>query len=234
MAGLKVKVLNGGYKAYRHFILGKLAEKRKMIILGGLTGSSKTHIINCLRGRGNQVIDLEDLANHKGSAFGALGQKPQPSTEHFANMLYDEWKKLDPTKPVWLEDESRNIGSVFLPDEFYNNMQESPTIVLMMDVRTRMPRLLMEYSLFSSEELISGVNRISKRLGGDNTKAAVSAIESGDISNAIEISLSYYDKAYLYGLKKKRMENLLYIETDTDDIEANTSKVSEAAVKITV
>ena len=62
-----------------------------MIVLGGMTGSSKTHILRYLKQSGHQVIDLEGLANHKGSAFGSLGQQAQPSTEHFANILYNEW-----------------------------------------------------------------------------------------------------------------------------------------------
>ena len=234
LAGLDVKILEGGYKAYRHLVLNELALKRKTIILGGLTGSSKTHILNYLKVSGQQVVDLEGIACHKGSAFGALGQQAQPSTEHFANLLYDEWVKLDEQKPVWLEDESRNIGSVFMPEDFYNNMQEAPAIILMMDVKTRMPRLLKDYSVFPPEELKAGIYRISKRLGGDNTNAAISAIESGDIARAIEISLIYYDKAYLFGLTRKKTNNRIYVETDTDDIEINALKVLEAAGKLNV
>jgi len=234
LAGLKVKVLDGGYKAYRHLVLESLAAKKKMLILGGLTGSGKTHILNYLKNIGHQVIDMEGLANHKGSAFGSLGQKPQPSTEHFANMLFDEWKSKDPERLVWLEDESRNIGSVFLPEEYYSNMQEAPAIVLMMDIKTRMPRLLEEYSEFPEDSLINGIQRISKRLGGDNTKEAISAIRSGDIAKAIEITLAYYDKAYMYGLKRKTPSKVILIKTDTDNIIENASKVLEASGKISL
>jgi tRNA 2-selenouridine synthase len=213
-------------------VLESLAEKKKMLILGGLTGSGKTHILNHLKNTGQQVIDMEGLANHKGSAFGSLGQRPQPSTEHFANMLFDEWKTKDPERKVWLEDESRNIGSVFLPEEYYSNMQEAPAIVLMMDIKTRMPRLLEEYSVFPEENLINGIQKISKRLGGDNTKEAISAIRSGDIAKAIEITLAYYDKAYMYGLKRKSPSKVILVKTDTDNIIENASKVLEASGKI--
>jgi tRNA 2-selenouridine synthase len=233
LAGMEVYVLEGGYKAYRHYILEKLSEKRKILILGGLTGSSKTHILNYLKGNGIQVIDMEGLANHKGSAFGALGQSKQPSTEYFANLLYDEWRKTDPDLPVWLEDESRNIGSVFMPDEYYVNMQNSPAVVLMMDINTRMPRLIKEYSEFPGEYLIASVMKISKRLGGDNTREAVTAIERGDFSRAIEITLKYYDKAYLFGLTRKDPGKLIYVKTDTDDIKINAGLVLEASKKIT-
>jgi tRNA 2-selenouridine synthase len=231
-ADLEIFVLDGGYKTYRNRILSRLAEKRKMIILGGMTGSSKTHILKYIETIGHQVIDLEGLANHKGSAFGSLGQPAQPSTEHFANLLFVEWNKLGKDFPVWLEDESRNIGSVFIPDTFYLNMQDSVTIVLVLDLATRMPRLLDEYSKYPPESLISSINRISKRLGGDSTKSAIKAINEGDFSKAIEITLNYYDKAYLYGLKRKSSNNLIYVNSDSADIEANALKIIKAASQI--
>jgi len=232
LADINVQVLEGGYKSYRSYILEFISEKRKLIVLGGMTGSSKTHILKYLNDHGEQVVDLEGLANHKGSAFGALGQPQQPSTEHFANLLFNEWHLKDKEKPVWVEDESKNIGSVFLPDRFYQNMQETRAIILMMDVKTRLPRLMEEYSVYDPELLKASVQKISKRLGGDNTRDALLAIDNGDISKAIEISLFYYDKAYLFGLKKKSPENLIFIETETDNIEENSEKVLEAAAKI--
>jgi tRNA 2-selenouridine synthase len=232
LGDIETEVLEGGYKAYRNYILGRLGEKRKMIVLGGLTGSSKTYILRYLQSAGHRIIDLEGLANHKGSAFGALGELPQPSTEHFANLLYDEWKKNDKNLPFWVEDESRNIGTVFIPDSFYERMQDAPVIVLMMEVKQRLPRLIQEYSIYPPESLKASVMRISKRLGGDNTRDALNAIEHGDYSMAIEISLGYYDKAYQYGLKKKSSSNLIYVETDTDDVGANAMKILDAAGKI--
>jgi tRNA 2-selenouridine synthase len=222
-------VLEGGYKAYRNHILEKLSEKRKMIVLGGLTGSSKTHIIRYLKAAGQQIVDLEGLANHKGSAFGALGEMAQPTTEHFANLLFDEWKGNDSSLPCWVEDESRNIGTVFIPDGFYLNMQQSPTIVLMMEVKLRLPRLIREYSTFPPELLIASIMKISKRLGGDDTRDALNAVEQGDFAKAIEITLRYYDKAYQFSLRKKPEGNLVYVDTDTDDIEANAMKILEVA-----
>src|SRR5450759_1900240 len=189
LGDIDTEVLDGGYKSYRHHILESLSEKRKMIVLGGMTGSSKTHILKYLKGLGQQVIDLEGLANHKGSAFGSLGQPPQPFTEQFANILFNEWKQINKNLPFWVEDESRNIGSVFMPDLFYLNMQDTPAIILMMDVRTRLPRLMEEYSTYPSESLKASIMKISKRLGGDNTRDVINAVETGDFAKAIEITL---------------------------------------------
>ena len=232
LGDIETEILEGGYKAYRNHILNSLAEKRKMIVLGGMTGSSKTHILRYIKESGRQVIDLEGLANHKGSAFGALGQLPQPTTEHFANLLFDEWKKLNSNFPFWVEDESRNIGSVFMPDEFYSNMQDTPAIILIMDVKTRLPRLLKEYTAYPPELLKSSIMKISKRLGGDNTRDAIDAVDEGNFAKAVEITLYYYDKAYMFGLKKKNSKNIIMVNTDTDDIESNALKVIDAADRL--
>lgn len=232
LGDIDTEILNRGYKAYRNYILSALSGKRKTIILGGMTGSSKTLILRHLKKQGQQVVDLEKLANHKGSAFGALGQPPQPSSEYFANLLFNEWKQINKDLPVWIEDESRNIGNVFMPDDFYNNLQDSPTIILLMEVKERLPRLMEEYSTYPPELLKGSIMKISKRLGGDKTKDALDAVDKDDLAKAVEIVLKYYDKAYLYGIKRKNRKNLIYLKTETDDIEINAGLVLNAATKI--
>jgi tRNA 2-selenouridine synthase len=227
MAGIETGILDGGYKSYRHYILEKLAEKRNWLILGGLTGSGKTEILKAMKNLEYQVVDLEGIACHKGSAFGSLGQQPQPTSEFFANLLYRELEKTDKNKTVWLEDESKNIGTVFMPDQFYNNMLESTVIALIMDVNTRMPRLLKEYSQYPKEDLKASILKISKRLGGDNTRDALASIESGDFTRAIAITLYYYDKAYRFSLKRRHESNIHYIHTDSDDPAYNLNKILE-------
>jgi tRNA 2-selenouridine synthase len=226
------QVLEGGYKAYRNHLLRSLSAKRMIIVLGGMTGSGKTHILRHLKKTGKQVLDLEGIANHKGSAFGALGEDPQPSTEHFANLLFDEWRRFDDSEPVWLEDESRNIGTVFLPDTFYRNMQEAPTVVLKMPAEVRIPGLAREYSGFPPDELKSSILKISRRLGGDNTKEALKAVDEGNFTGAISLTLKYYDKTYLFGLSRKEKENQIIVETYDDNVISNALKVLEAAREI--
>jgi tRNA 2-selenouridine synthase len=232
LGGIETQILEGGYKSYRHFVLDGLSEKRNYIVLGGLTGSGKTEILRFMKNTGNQVIDLEGIACHKGSAFGSLGQPGQPTSEHFSNLLFHELGKTDRSRPVWLEDESKNIGTVYMPDQFFFNLRESPVIALIMDVKTRIPRLLKEYSAYPKEELISSINRISKRLGGDSTAEAIREVEESNFSRAIEITLNYYDKTYLFGLKRKNGEMIQHIHTDTDDLQVNVSKIQQAAGRI--
>ncbi len=93
-AGFEVSVLEGGYKTYRRFVRQKLGEEINLIVLGGKTGSGKSDILNELATFGEQIIDLEKIAHHKGSAFGDLGQEKQPSNEQFENNLYLELQKL--------------------------------------------------------------------------------------------------------------------------------------------
>jgi tRNA 2-selenouridine synthase len=232
LADIETQILDGGYKSYRHFVLEKLSEKHKYIVIGGLTGSGKTEILNYMKNEGHQVIDLEKIACHKGSAFGSLGQSDQPTSEHFANLLYHELEKTNKTKVIWLEDESKSIGSVFLPDQFFFNLRESPVIALIMDVKTRMPRLLKEYSAYPGEDLIASIRKIAKRLGGDLTAEAIKQVEESNISRAIEITLDYYDKTYMFGLKKRPDELIRYIQTDKDDISVNASKILKESEKI--
>jgi tRNA 2-selenouridine synthase len=229
LGGLEPSILDGGYKAYRNHILGELAVKRDTVILGGMTGSGKTEILKVLAGQGEQTADLENIAVHRGSAFGSLGQGNQPSTEHFANLLYEVWKGFDYKRVIWLEDESRNIGTVFLPELFWQNMHESPVIAIISDASVRIPRLVEEYSVFPAEQLIAAVNRISRRLGGDRSADAVRAISSGDFAKAAEITLSYYDKTYLYSLQQRNPQLIHTIRSESGDAVSNAALVMEFA-----
>ena len=178
---------------------------------------------------GKKAIDLEGLASHKGSAFGSLGQLPQPSTEHFANLLHDDLASGIDDAPIWLEDESHNIGTVFIPDCFFKQMQAAPVIALMMSIETRLPRLMKEYTEFPVEKIIASVMKISKRLGGDNTRKALEALQADDYRTAIRITLEYYDKLYNYGLSNRPAGQVLYVETDTDNVAVNAASVTDAA-----
>jgi len=174
---------------------------------------------------GHQVTDLEAIASHKGSAFGALGQPGQPSTEYFANLLFKDLSEKKSEEIIWIEDESRNIGTVFMPEFFYKRMQEAPVVAIMMSVETRLPRLIKEYTSFPKETIIASITRITKRLGGDRTKEAIEAVRHDDFAKAIRIVLDYYDKAYRYGLSKRKEGQVTYVETDTDDVKVNAVKV---------
>ena len=202
-AGLQVNVLKGGYKAYRKEVLHTLAHPFKFIVLGGRTGSGKTDVLRMLSQKGAQVIDLEQLANHKGSAFGSILQAPQPTTEHFANLLHHALLKLDYTHSIWIEDESRMIGTVNIDGQFYHTLRHSPLVVMDVSMEQRLHRLVDDYGQADVSELMQAFERIRKKLGGQHLLAAVEALHSGDLRTAATVALRYYDKAYDYGLTTK-------------------------------
>jgi tRNA 2-selenouridine synthase len=103
----------------------------------------------------------------------------------------------------------------------------------LLDRDKRLSRLIEEYSTYPPELLIKTIMKIKKRLGGGNTSDAVRAVETGDFAKAIEIALKYYDKTYMFGITGKPAEKIIYVETDTDNIEENALKVLKAAEKIT-
>lgn len=188
--------IKGGYKAYRRFVHQCFAEPRRLIILAGDSGAGKTRILQELRENGQQVIDLEGLANHRGSAFGGIGQPEQPTVEQFENHLFDVWRNLDPQRPIWLECESRSVGKVFLPQPLWDQMGQAPAVFLEVDRAHRVEFLVQEYGDLPMEEFELAIRKIAKRLGGDRLQAGLQALANNDLRTFAGIALDYYDRAY--------------------------------------
>jgi tRNA 2-selenouridine synthase len=224
-SAIRASVLEGGYKAYRHHIREALSKGPPIRILGGMTGSGKTEILHHLSEMGAQVLDLEGLANHKGSAFGALGQHEQPSTEQFENNLAEKWLTFDPEKPVWVEDESRSIGRVIIPDLFLARMASAQVLFIEVPFETRVNRLFEEYGGFDPQELIALVRKISKRMGGEAVKAATEDLQSGNIKDAVARVLKYYDRTYMYSLSKKDQSKIRKILSEEVNVNLVARKI---------
>ncbi len=204
MAGIKTHTLQGGYKAYRQRAAQMFQQPFHFRIIGGCTGSGKSEVLRALKDLGAQVIDLEALASHKGSAFGGLTLPPQPTTEQFQNELMEEILELDLSKPVFIEDESIAIGKIFLPPDFWHTMCQSPVLELAVEKSIRVKRLAAEYGTADRKEFLEAMGNIVKRLGGQHYNAAKEKLLAGDMEGTIDILLTYYDKAYTRGLEKKR------------------------------
>ncbi|MBI5540161.1 MAG: tRNA 2-selenouridine(34) synthase MnmH [Bacteroidia bacterium] len=207
-AGYNVYILEGGYKNYRQFVRTYFEKQFKLIVIGGMTGSGKTEILHYLKENNEQVIDLEGLANHKGSVFGHFGQLQQPSTEHFENLLFTKLKNQKTEKPIWIEDESLTIGNIYIPRLFHEQMQSTEFILLERNINDRAERLVKEYAHFEKDLLISAVQRISRRIGGDKAQVIVNYLINNDFFNAILTILNYYDKQYLFSLKRHKNNNV--------------------------
>ncbi|MFQ5571880.1 MAG: tRNA 2-selenouridine(34) synthase MnmH [Rhodothermales bacterium] len=216
-AGYHVGTLRGGYKSFRRCVLEAFALPREVHILGGMTGSGKTEVLRALAQRGEQVIDLEALAHHKGSVFGHLGEPKQPSQEHFENVLAVQWRFLNLARPVWIEDESRRIGRLLVPGAFWVQMQQAPVYVLDVPFEARVHHLVATYGAHEAAYLVEAIDAISKRLGGLRTKQARNAVFDGDLEGACRLVLTYYDQTYQYGLEKRNRANQHLFSASTCD-----------------
>lgn len=213
--GYEVFTLKGGYKKYRHYVLGLLAAPRHYVVIGGKTGSGKTMVLGALKKKGEQVLDLEQLAHHKGSAFGMLGQPKQPSTEHFENLMAEQLKHTHGSRAIWLEDESLRIGSVVINNEFWKQMRAAPLMVLDIPLEERIQHLVKEYAHHPAEGLEQSLLNIQKRLGHEQWKTAVQMLHEKNFEAVARIALHYYDKTYSYGLTVKDTDEIITLAFNT-------------------
>jgi tRNA 2-selenouridine synthase len=237
--GFKVFTLAGGYKKFRNYVLETFSFPYQIKILGGYTGSGKTGVLKTLRNSGEAVIDLEDIAKHKGSAFGNIGMPLQPTQEMFENILGMELRnmlkeKTDLSKPkgqdsrvpsdkyrysytsFWLEDESQRIGLVNIPNAFWDTMRNSPVYFLDMPFEDRLNNIELEYGNLDRQRMIDAIGRIKERLGGLEAKNAIRFLEEGNTTESFRILLKYYDKWYLKALhNRKNINSLLHSVTCT-------------------
>ena len=242
--GFKVYTIIGGYKAYRKWVRDQYEKKYPITIVGGYTGSGKTLIVHQLKKIGHPVIDLEGLANHKGSAFGALGEKPQPSQEMFENMLAEalavvsrpmenntsNQQPVNSNATIWIEDESQRIGNLQIPMPFWGNMRSSPVCFVDIPFEQRLDYLTLEYGRFEKEKLVNAVMRIQKRLGGMETKNAINHLLENNYKECFRILLTYYDKWYLKGLyNREEIKTLLRTipSTKVDAVSITNSLIYE-------
>jgi len=217
--GFEVYLLDGGYKKFRNWVLNKFNESYNILVLGGMTGSGKTKVLKELRGKGQQVIDLEELAAHQGSSYGSMGKTVQPSQEYFENLLATELDLIDNAAPLWLEDESLTIGKRFIPNGLWHQMREATVIKMIVPVEERISFLAEEYGALDRDFLVESTERIRKRLGPVQTRDAVTAIRDNRIEDFVKEVLVYYDKSYGTGQNKRLPASIHSVEcTDTDSI----------------
>lgn len=244
MYGFKVYLLVGGYKAYRKWVLAQFEKDYNFNIIGGYTGSGKTLLLHELEKQNKRIIDLEGLANHKGSAFGALGEKPQPGQEMFENTLAHAladtgYKILDtdirypassiqyPVSCIYIEDESQRIGNLQLPMPLWYSMRKSPVYFIDIPFEARLDFITADYGKQEKEKLTEAILRIQKRLGGLETKKALRFLQEDNLRECFRILLSYYDKWYYKGLhNRENLSSLLNkMPCSSVDTKTNTKKL---------
>jgi len=211
----KIILLRGGYKNYRRWIIESFSNKYNLIVIGGKTGTGKTKLLKLLENNEYQTVDLEGFASHRGSTFGALGMKEQPTNEHFENMIAEKLISFKKDEPIFLEAESANIGKCKVPHELFNQMKSSQRIEIIRSESNRIDELISTYSIFNQVELEESIIRIKKRLGPHRTKIAINALKEKKWDLVCRAVLEYYDKCYEY--EKIGKENIKKLDlTDLD------------------
>lgn len=202
--GFRVYTLDGGYKSFRKWVLEQFKKDYSFNILSGFTGSGKTEILQRLQKEGIPMIDLEGLAQHKGSAFGNLGMPVQSGQEMFENKLAINLKKIHSVRSsVWIEDESQRIGDVNIPTDLWKQMRSKTVTFLDVPFEERLKYIVQQYGVFEKEKIESGILRIKKRLGGLETKESLNALAENRIDDCFRILLKYYDRGYKKGLSNR-------------------------------
>jgi len=231
--GIDYPLVNGGYKAMRRFLIDELEtsiDTVPLVIVSGLTGTGKTRVLRQI----SHHIDFEGIANHRGSAFGSDASDQQPGVIDWENQVSIEFLKQrsrNPGKPVFVEDESRRIGRICMPDKLYLKMQQAPRAILQVDTDSRIRLIGEDYILHAwpqyqaiysdraeaefSRFVLDNLARIQRRLGGEKYKLVKQcfevALEEFFASRNIDgfhhgiriLLLDYYDPMYRYQLANK-------------------------------
>jgi len=225
-SGLDAVIMNGGYKAFRNFVLEYFDQERKIILLGGKTGSGKTDILKKLNEQSLQIVDLEGIAHHKGSAFGAINEQKQNPQQVFEHQLFHQLSELDSTKPVILEDESQTIGFNKLPHGLWQQMKLAPIVKIEIPFELRVQKLVEDYTTVDIDALKACVGKISQQLGTLNTKLCLQYLDDKNLSDVARLSLLYYDRAYEFNYKNKK-QPIINLDSDTIDADVNAQKVKQ-------
>lgn len=217
--GLNIYRLKGGYKAYRKYVienLDKLINSQEYVNINGYTGVGKTEILNYLEHSHKNVLNLEQLANHRGSVLGNAGLNEQPTQKMFESLLLDKLKSFD-DKPVFVECESSKIGSLNIPKSLrqkYNSSHHQ--VMINSSLQNRIDRIKCDYlkNPHALEDIKKGINHLSKYIGKNNSSILIDKLENEDYDSVIESLITkYYD--INYAVKSKDFE----LEIDNENSE---------------
>ena len=220
-AGFAVTRLEGGYKAYRQANRGLLESLPfDLRVVDGPTGSGKTVLLAELARAGAQVLDLEAIAHHKGSAFGLTPGDSQPTTETAENEIATVLRGFDVSRPVWIENESRNVGRVFLPEALVAAMAVAPRIELVIPTEQRLDHIVAQYGRYRRSILADTFHRLRKRLGNEAAQRAIAHVDAGELRAAAAIALEYYDKTYAHYAARQSPARVERHDSRIDDLPA--------------
>jgi len=200
--GFKVHLIEGGYKAFRKSVIDDTPQRVAPLqfrVLCGPTGSGKTRLLQALAAQGAQVLDLEAIASHRASVLGVIPGQPQPTQKAFETQLWDALRRLDSTRPVFVEAESKKVGNVTIPDSVIEAMRASPCVRLELSLAHRVQLLMEDYDYFV-EDTAFFCDRLDKlidlkgRAVIGEWKARVHAGQTAEV--VAELLEKHYDPGY--------------------------------------
>jgi tRNA 2-selenouridine synthase len=207
--GWPVAVLDGGYRSWRRHVVGRLhaAEPvpNPIRLLDGPTGVGKTAVLEALAGAGEQAIDLEGLAGHRGSLFGAMAGG-QPSQKLFESRLLDQLDRLDPARPLFLEAESSRIGGLSVPQALWLAMADAPRLRLVAKPEVRVQHILQRYGWIASDPaaLADAIRRLPSHHSKDRKAEWLVLAEAGNLQPLVAgLIAEHYDPAYARSMARR-------------------------------
>lgn len=211
LCGVPVFQLKGGYKSFRRHVINYFehASWARMLVLRGLTGVGKTRILEQLERGGWPILNLEALANHRGSAFGAIGCAQQPSQKQFEALLWNKMRHTSSADFILTEGESRHIGRVMLPKRLYATLQDETTLWLETDIQNRIRVISEDYAVddLPAEAFAHALDSLIPRLGHERIRHMHQLLQRKDWGGLIEkLMLLYYDPLYAHTKPKTRID----------------------------
>ena len=206
--GFEVHVLEGGYRAFRRRVLADLDEAGAGLdfrVLCGRTGTGKSRLLQALARSGAQVLDLEALAEHRGSVLGAVPDRPQPSQKTFETRLWHALRGFEPTRPVFVESESRTIGRLRLPETLLQRMRAAPCLRVEMELPARVALLREEYAHFVADTaaLCARLDALREARGHEGVDSWQALARAGRIDELVAALLeTHYDPVYLRSMAR--------------------------------
>jgi len=206
--GFKVHLLEGGYREYRRAVMADLEQLPSRFnyhVVCGKTGSGKSRLLHALRELGAQVLDLERLANHRGSVLGLVPGSPQPSQKQFDSRVWDALRRFDPARPVWIESESKKVGELRVPEGLVERMRVSPCLRIELPIAARVALLMEDYDFFVKDvpAFCERLDALRALRGNEVVNAWQQSAKDGRIEEVVcELLVKHYDPVYLQSMQR--------------------------------